>query len=107
MSKGKENKIHHREDVNPDEGIKKYGDVEFADAINHKYPLDTAKHVRAAHRYISQKDNAAKYTADEVKVIKERIHNAAKKYGIGINSPCRLGSDIRPATSRMDSTPYK
>lgn len=85
MSKQKESKIHHREDVNPQEGINKYGDVEFADTVNHKYPLDTAEHVRAAQRYINQKDNAAKYTAEEVKLIKKRIAAAAKKHGIEIN----------------------
>ncbi len=80
---GKE--IHQREDVNPEEGIKKYGDVEFADPVNHKYPLDTPEHVRAAHRYINQKDNAGKYKAEEVKLMKERIHQAAGKFGIEIN----------------------
>jgi hypothetical protein len=29
MSKEKEKKIHQREDVNPEEGIKKYGDVDL------------------------------------------------------------------------------
>jgi hypothetical protein len=85
MSKQQEKKIHSREDVNPEEGIKKYGDVEFADTVNHKYPLDTADHVRAAQRYINQKDNAAKYSPEEVKLIEKRISQAAKKYGIDIN----------------------
>ncbi len=60
-------KIERREDVNPEEGERKYGDVEFADPVNNKYPVDTPEHVRAAWSYINHKDNAAKYDADEVK----------------------------------------
>ena len=79
-------KIDERDDVNPDSGEHKYGDVEFADPVNHKYPLDTEAHVRAAHNYINHPDNAAKYDANEVKTIKERINRAAKKYGIEIKN---------------------
>jgi len=78
-------KIDRREDVNPEEGEKKYGDVEFADPTNKKYPIDTPEHIRAAHRYINQQDNAAKYDSDEVESIKERIQRAAKKHGIEIS----------------------
>ncbi len=85
MSKGKEKEIKPREDVNPEEGIHKYGNVTFADPVNHKYPLDTPDHVRAAHRYINQADNAAKYSADEVKLMKERIAQAAHKHGVEIH----------------------
>ena len=79
-------KIDKREDVNPEEGAREYGDVEFADPTNKKYPIDTPEHIRAAHSYINHKDNAAKYSADEVKTIKERINRAAKKHGIEINT---------------------
>lgn len=77
-------KIDKREDVNPETGEHKYGDVEFADATNKKYPVDTPKHVRAAWSYINHKDNAAKYDADEVKTIKDRIRRAAKKHDVEI-----------------------
>ncbi len=40
--------IKRRDDVNPDEGIREHGDVEFADPTNNKYPIDTAQHVRSA-----------------------------------------------------------
>jgi hypothetical protein len=33
-------KIDRREDVNPETGEHKYGDVEFADPVNNKYPID-------------------------------------------------------------------
>jgi hypothetical protein len=79
-------KIERREDVNSKEGLREYGDVEFADPVNHKYPIDTAEHVRAAWSYINHKDNAAKYDAAEVKTIKERIKRAAKKHGVEIEA---------------------
>jgi hypothetical protein len=78
-------KIERREDVSPKEGLHEYGNVEFADPVNNKYPIDTAEHVRAAWSYINHKDNAAKYDADEVKTIKSRIKRAAKKHGVEIS----------------------
>ena len=72
-----------------DEGGK-YGDVEYADEKNKKYPIDTEKHVRAAWSYICMKRNAAKYTEDELKTIKSRIKKAAKKFGIEINEDGKL-----------------
>ena len=78
-------KIDERDDVNPETGEHKYGDVEFADPTNNKYPIDTPEHVRAAWSYINHKDNAAKYDADEVETIKTRIKRAAKKHEIEIN----------------------
>src|ERR1051325_3888389 len=71
-------KIERRDDVSPHEGEREYGDVEFADTTNKKYPIDTPEHIRAAWSYINHKDNAAKYDADEVKTIKNRIKRAAK-----------------------------
>ena len=78
-------KIDRREDVNPNEGVREYGDVEFADPTNHKYPIDNADHVRAAWRYIQQEDNASKYDKNEADTIKKRIKKAAKKHGVEIS----------------------
>jgi hypothetical protein len=78
-------KIDRRDDVSPKEGEHKYGDVTFADPVNNKYPIDTEDHVRAAWSYINHKDNAAKYDADEVKTIKNRVKRAAKKFGVEIS----------------------
>lgn len=78
--------IEHRDDVNPDEGERKYGDVEFADPTNHKYPIDTPEHIRAAWSYINHPHNAEKYDPDDVNSIKERIRRAAQKHGVGIES---------------------
>jgi hypothetical protein len=79
-------KIERRKDVKPTEGEREYGDVEFADPVNKKYPVDTEEHVRAAWSYINHKDNAAKYSDEEAKTIKTRIRRAAKKHGVEINS---------------------
>jgi len=76
--------IKRRDDVSPEEGEHKYGDVQFADTTNNKYPIDTPEHIRAAWSYINHKDNAGKYSADEVKTIKSRIKRAAKKHDIEI-----------------------
>ncbi|GAA1394341.1 DUF6582 domain-containing protein [Luteococcus peritonei] len=78
--------IHHRDDVDPAEGEKKYGDVDFADPVNKKYPIDSPEHVRAAWSYINQASNAAKYRADEVERIKRRITEAAGRHGVEIDT---------------------
>ena len=83
--KQKSNRIERRDDVSPREGEREYGDVEFADPVNKKYPVDTPEHVRAAWSYINHKDNAAKYDRDEVGQIKAHIKRAAKKHGVEIS----------------------
>jgi len=77
-------RIEKRDDVNPKEGVHEYGHVQFADPTNHKYPIDTPEHIRAAWSYINHKDNAAKYDRDEVATIKDRIKRAAKREGVEI-----------------------
>lgn len=79
-------KIDRRKDVNPEEGEHRYGDVEFADTVNNKYPIDTKEHIRAAWSYINHKDNAAKYDKAEVRTIKGRIKRAAEKHGVEIST---------------------
>ena len=81
--------IDRRDDVDPEEGEEKYGDVEFADSVNKKYPINTPEHVRAAWAYINREDNADKYDAGEVTTIKERIKRAAKKHGVEIDDEKR------------------
>ena len=78
--------IERRDDVNPKQGLREHGDVQFADPTNNKYPIDSPEHVRAAWSYINHKDNAAKYDRDEVKAIKNRIKRAAKLHNIDIES---------------------
>ena len=78
-------KIDRRDDVNPDQGIREHGDVEFADPVNNKYPAENAGHVRSAWSYINQERNADKYDKDEVGLIKDRIVKAAKKFDVEID----------------------
>jgi len=78
-------KIERREDVKPEEGERRYGDVEFADPTNKKYPIDSPEHIRAAWSYINHKDNDAKYDKDEVTRIKDSIKRAAKEKGVVIS----------------------
>ena len=79
-------KIHKRDDVDPKDGEREYGEAQFADPVNKKYPIDTEEHVRAAWSYIHHKDNAAKYESNEVETIKDRIKRAAKKFDIDIEA---------------------
>lgn len=70
--------ISAREDVNPKEGVNKYGSVAFADEKNKKYPIDTAAHIHSAWDYINVQENADKYSPDEVATIKRKIIAAWK-----------------------------
>lgn len=87
-------KIAERKDVNPKEGKHKYGNVDFADEKNKKYPIDTAAHIRAAWNYINKKKNAAKYDAEDVKTIKSRII-AAWKDKIDKDGPPSAAKDAK------------
>lgn len=78
-------RIEKREDVSPKEGEREYGDVEFADPTNKKYPIDTAEHVRAAWSYINHADNAAKYSNEDAADIKGRIKKAAPRFDVDID----------------------
>ena len=80
-------KIHRRPDADPKEGERKYGNVTFADPTNHKYPIHTPGHIKAAWAYIHQPENAAKYTSEEVRTIKLRIRRAAKLRGVTLPDP--------------------
>ena len=71
-------KIERREDVKPKEGERKYGDVEFADPPNKKYPIDSPEHIRAAWSYINHKDNAAKSVSANLRgLVSCRYENSA------------------------------
>lgn len=63
---------------------KPYGDVDYADPKNGKYPIDTKEHVKAAWSYINMPKNQKDYSDSELSEIKGRIKSAAKKFGIEI-----------------------
>ena len=75
--------VAERKDVNPKEGEKKYGKVEYADDTNNKYPLDTPEHVRAAASYWGMPKNKAKYSSSSQAKISAAISAAEHKFGIG------------------------
>jgi hypothetical protein len=69
-----------------DAGLKKYGNVAFADSVHHKYPIDTDKHIRIAWAFIHRKSNKAKYSKQERKEMMRRIREAADAHGIHFKS---------------------
>lgn len=78
-------RIERRDDVSPERGEHEYGDVEFADPVNNRYPIDNPEHVRAAWSDINHADHAAKHSNDKVKRIKGRIKRAAKTHDVEIS----------------------
>lgn len=87
--------IRRREDIDPGEGVRKYGDVEFADPINNKYPIDTPEHVRAAWARIQTSRNAMFYSVSEIELIKSRIMEAAVRLGV------RLSEEVIERDARL------
>jgi hypothetical protein len=69
-----------------DDHFSEYGDVFYADEKNHKYPINTESHVRAAWSYIHMPKNHKGYSADEVSAIKEKIAAKAKHFGIELKA---------------------
>ena len=77
--------IEKRGDARPERGEQEYGDVEFADPTNKKYPVDTPAHIRAAWSYIHHPNDAAKYSPEDVEKIKAHIEQAAQKHGVTLH----------------------
>jgi hypothetical protein len=91
-------RIRRRIDTKPSEGLQKYGDTQFADPTNKKYPIDTPGRIKAAWAYIHQPSNAAKYTAAERRIIQGRIRKAAKAKKVELPDPdafVELMSEVR------------
>lgn len=70
--------IRKRPDVYPREGEHKYGDVQFADEVNKKYPIDTPEHIRAAWTYIHMPRDYDKYDFQDRQIILNNIIQAWK-----------------------------
>jgi len=64
---------------------KPYGEVEYADPVNGKYPIDTEEHVRKAWSFINQEKSAAEYSEAELAKVKDCIKAACEKAGIKID----------------------
>ena len=91
-------RIRQRADADPSDGLQKYGDTQFADPTNKKYPIDTIGRIKAAWAYIHQPSNAAKYTPAERRIIQSRIRKAAKARDVELPDPAgfvQLMSEVR------------
>ena len=84
---GGSTRIHRRPDADPREGVRKYGRTSYADPVNKKYPIDTPGRIKAAWAYIHQPRNAEKYTPAEVRTIKRRIRDAARRRKVSLPDP--------------------
>lgn len=62
--------MEKRDDVYKNKGLQEYGDVEFADNVNNKYPIDNPEHIRAAWSYFHMPKNYDKYSEFDRKIIK-------------------------------------
>lgn len=71
--------MHKRNDINKKSDLHKYGDVEFADNINAKYPIDTPEHIRAAWSYFHMPRDFEKYSPKDRQEIKNKIIKAWKE----------------------------
>ena len=65
-----------RDDVYPNRGLNKYGNVKFADSVNKKYPIDTIEHIKAAWNYFHMTRDYQKYSSQDIKKIKDKIIKA-------------------------------
>lgn len=63
-----------------------YADPGYLADKKQRYQLDTKARAKAAWSYINQKDNAAQYTANQLKRIKQRIVKALKGFGVEVNT---------------------
>lgn len=68
----------------PQTKAKTYADPGYQDDKMKRYALDTVKQARAAWSYVHQKDNADKYTPNQLKRIKQRIAKALKGFGVKV-----------------------
>lgn len=75
---------------------KPYGDVEYADPKNGKYPIDTKAHVKAAWAYINVAKNAAEYPLNGVTLssVKAKIRAAAKKFNVDISDDDESNAEL-------------
>lgn len=83
---------------------KPYGDVEYADPKNGKYPVDTEAHAKAAWSYINMPKNADQYPLNGVTLasVKAKIVAALKKFGVQVSE--ENAEDVAPEV-RADAEP--
>lgn len=96
-------RIRRRDDAKPSEGLQKYGDTQFADPTNKKYPIDSPGRIKAAWAYIHQPSNASKYTAADRRTIEGRIRKAAKAKNVELPDPAEFVNLMSKVRSRKRS----
>ena len=98
--------IAARKDVNPEEGKRKYGNVQYADPKNKKYPIDK-EHIHAALSYWGMSKNRAKYSPADQKLIGARIRAAAKRHGVEVSHKpgCKDNVHCGPGGRMTGETP--
>jgi hypothetical protein len=77
-----------------------YADPGYQSDGKQRYPIDKERHIRAAWSYINQPKNAALYTADQLKRIKDKII-AAWKEKIDPDGPPSAGDDGKAACAAL------
>lgn len=75
-------------------GIVTYADPGYQSDGKRRYPIDSERHIRAAWSYIHKPQNAALYTADQLRRIKDKII-AAWKEMIDVNGPPSAEDDTK------------
>ncbi len=102
-------RIRRRSDVSAADrrrAVAEYGNVEYADPTNKKYPIDTEKHIRAAWSYIYQAKDIKEYSTQELFGIRAKII-AAWKRKIDAQGPpsATTGGNKGVATDRVVAEP--
>jgi len=77
-----------------------YADPGYQSDGKHRYPIDTARHIRAAWSYINKPSNGGQYSAEQVKRIKAKII-AAWREKIDIEEPPSAKSDEEASSAGL------
>jgi hypothetical protein len=83
----------------PDDAIT-YADPGYQPDGKRRYPIDSDRHIRAAWSYINKPENAARYTADQLKRVRDKII-AAWKATIDADGPPSAEDDEKPSCASL------
>jgi hypothetical protein len=87
-------------DFRKPDGVASYADPGYQTDGKRRYPIDSEAHIRAAWSYINKPKNAALYTADQLKRIKDRIIAAWKKM-IDVKGPPSAEDDAKASSAAL------
>jgi hypothetical protein len=77
-----EKQIWHRRDITPEEDEREFESFEYADPENLRFPINTAVQILASWRDVNSKENASRYSEDDLQLMKDRIITAAQEHDI-------------------------